>query len=400
MNLLVVTQYYYPEQFRVNDICEEFAKRGHNVTVLTGLPNYPYGEIYDGYLDKAGTETVVNGVRIRRCRLFPRKKGLLNLIHNYVSFSFNGTKEIKQLKESFDVIFVYQMSPVTMAIPAIVLARKKRIPLVLYCLDLWPASILDHGVKRDGLLYLIVKKISSNIYKKCDKLIVSSPSFIRYISDLCQIDTGKMSFIPQHAEAVYDDFTSSKKSDVFHFVYLGNIGFAQNCECIVEAAKRISSSVRFNVHFVGSGSKLEELRGLVEKNGMGDYFYFHGFQKIDQIWRFYEIADACILTLSSETEIGLTIPAKLQGYMAAGKPVVAAISGDAKVIIEEAKCGYCVDSGDIEGLAASMAKMMENREVTCQMGINARDYYDKHFKKSVVLNQMEEVLNKVRMGEV
>ncbi len=396
MKILVVSQYYYPEQFRVNDICEDLVKKGHEVTVLTGLPNYPQGEIYKGYEFKAGTTERINGVIVHRCKLYPRKQGVKNLALNYLSFVVQGSKEINRLNDEYDVVFVYQMSPITMAIPAVKYCKKRKKTLVLYCLDLWPASILDQGFKRNGLIYNIVKLLSKSIYSKCDKLIVSSPSFIGYISKLCNSDSKKFSYIPQHAEEIYRPnyslFDGCLNTKECNFVYLGNIGYSQNCECIVEAARILSFEEKFKIHFVGTGSKIEELKALVNKYNLEEKIIFHGFVKLDQINKFYDLAEACLLTLASDSEIGLTIPAKLQSYMAAGKTIVAAISGDANKIINESKCGYCVEAGDYLGLANSMKKVIHNRTNAYFMGKSGRDYFEKNFARSIVLERIEKEL--------
>lgn len=262
----------------------------------------------------------------------------------------------------------------------------------MYCLDLWPASILDHNISRSSLIYKIVERISAQIYSKCDYLIVSSPSFKKYIADLCGIENSSIAYIPQHAEDIYKISENTTENPICNFMFLGNIGYSQNCECIIEAAQKIKTDKQFRIHFVGAGSKLEVLKTMVKQCDLEGKVVFHGFQKIDQLQQYYDIADVCILTLANDYEIGLTIPAKLQGYMAAGKPVVAAISGDAKTIIEDSQCGYCVESGDSDGLARAMKQMIDNREELIKMGMNARDYFEKNFSRTVVLDELETTL--------
>lgn len=395
MKILVVSQYYYPEQFRVNDICEELVRKGHYVTVLTGLPNYPKGELYEGYENRKRRREKINGVEIVRCNLKPRKTGFLHLALNYLSFVFGGNVELRKIKGTFDAIFVYQMSPVTMAIPAIHAKKKFGSPLVLYCLDLWPASILDMNIKRDGIFYNIVKKISRSIYRKCDQIIVSSPSFKKYLHEVCGVLCEKMTFIPQHAEDIYEENLKAIDNGIVDFMFLGNIGLSQNCECIVKAADLLDKKLSYKVHFVGAGSNLDNIKKLVFERKLDDKIVFHGFQKMEKLPEFYRLADVCVLTLANETEIGLTIPAKLQGYMAAGKAVVASISGDAAQVINEAECGYQVEAGDVKGLAEIMAKYIERPYLTYEHGINGKKYFSTHFSKNVVISQLEKVLEDV-----
>ena len=192
MKLLVISQYFYPEQFGVNDICSKLVALGHDVTVLTGLPNYPMGEIFDGYQwDRLRGEEEINGVKVIRCKLYPRKKGKKNLIINYLSFAYrasliayNITKAAKSKEEMhFDRILVTQYSPVTMAIPAIIIKQKLKIPFILFCFDLWPESIVSAGLENHGFFYNIIKIVSRYVYKKADKIIISSRNFEKYLRD-------------------------------------------------------------------------------------------------------------------------------------------------------------------------------------------------------------------------
>ena len=192
MKILVISQYYFPEQFRVNDLCEEFVNRGHEVTVLTGLPNYPQGEIYEGYENRQRRTEYINGVKIFRCGLLPRKTGIIRLFLNYCSFAINSTLYTKKLEKDYDLIFVYQLSPVTMAIPALALKRRHNIPIVLYCLDIWPESVIGNFVKKNSIIYKLVKKISQSIYCNCDEIIVSSPSFKDYLCKECKVKMENM----------------------------------------------------------------------------------------------------------------------------------------------------------------------------------------------------------------
>ena len=394
MNILVVSQYYYPEQFRVNDICEELARRGNTVTVLTGLPNYPKGEVYEGYRNGENREQLINGVHVIRCSMQPRKTGVFNLAINYVTYALNASRMAKKLQNVFDVVFVYQMSPVTIAYPAITVKKKFGIPIVLYCCDLWPASILDVNIKRDSIAYKMVKRMSSYIYNSCDEIVVTSPSFKDYLQKECSVKNVKIDYVPQHAEDVYtEDTCDAVDNGIVDFMFLGNIGLSQNCDCIIKATNLLDKYLPFRIHFVGAGSKLEDMKKIVDDYDLNEKVVFHGFQIMENLPKFYAMADACLLTLAYENEVGLTIPAKLQGYMAAEKAVIAAISGDAKKIINESKCGYQVEAGDYEGLARIMTKAINNPSSLKEMGENGRMYFNKYFAKKPVIDKLE---NKIK----
>ena len=191
MNVLIVTQYYYPEQFQINEIAPELVKRGHEVTVLTGLPNYPQGEIYDGYRDVR--EDNVEGVKIIRVPIHPRKHGPVHLIWNYMSYIILGNRAAKKLPGGFDIILAYQLSPVTSLYPAVTYKKKYGVPILNYCLDIWPESAQAHVKTDKGLLYRNICKISKRLYQHCDHIAVTSRPFIYYLSSKNGIDTEKMS---------------------------------------------------------------------------------------------------------------------------------------------------------------------------------------------------------------
>ena len=352
MNILVVSQYYFPEQFRITDICEALVRRGHKVTVLTGLPNYPEGEIYPGYESYDFKSETYNGVEIVRCKNRPRHKGKVNLMLNYLSFFVKATGLINKLANNFNIIYIYGLSPITMAAPALRYKKLHNIPIYYYCMDLWPESIRELSenkiLKKSHPLHVVAKIISSYVYKHVDIIGVKCTEFISYLRDYMKVPPEKIVVLEEHAESVYLDIPEKKATDeCFNFVYMGNIGRSQHCEDIVYATEKIKTNKEFKVHFVGNGSDFDHLKELVYSKSLDDKIVFHGKYPLSEMKQFYDMADCCLLTLSSKTELGLTPPGKLFGYMAAGKPIVAAINGAASRIIAEANCGLCVNDGDI-----------------------------------------------------
>lgn len=229
MKILVVSQYYYPEQFRITEICEELVRRGHAVTVLTGRPNYPEGEVYPGYAH-IRRETH-NGVEIVRCQIRPRKHGAAALALNYMSFLLRGWLRAGLLPKDFDVVFVYQLSPVTMAAPALRYKRRHGVPMYLYCLDLWPESIRDSIPNTASLPYRLVHRWSRKLYNGADAVGITSRPFRDYLSSVCAVPTEKITYLPQHGEDMqrYGDL-SAVQNGVTDFVFLGNVGVAQDLE--------------------------------------------------------------------------------------------------------------------------------------------------------------------------
>lgn len=396
MKILVVCQYYYPEPFRITDICEELVKRGHEVSVITGEPNYPEGEIYNGYENHDRLDEVINGVNVHRCRIIPRKTGAVYRFLNYYSFAFSSLQYVLSGKchakdgKPFDVVFVNQLSPVMMAYAGIAYKKKYEVPLVLYCLDLWPESLLAGGIKKDSLVYKAFHHISKMIYTKADFLCVSSQMFSDYLNKEFGINNAIIEYLPQYAEELFDSVDSKRNdSGVFNFTFAGNIGAMQSVDTILKAAELLlDEPVHF--HVVGSGSELDNLIEFAKKHNLSNVS-FHGRQPIEKMPEFYEKADAMLITLKSDPVISMTLPGKVQSYMAAGKPIIGAIDGETKRIIDEANCGYCSKAENEQSLAISIKQFLENDD-RYQYGLNGKQYYYSHFTKHFFTDHLESII--------
>ena len=384
MNILVISHYYYPEQFRVTDICENLVQLGHRVTVITGIPNYPEGEIFEGYETSYKQPEIHNGVTIIRCNNKPRHKGAKALAINYLSYVFCANKVVSQLKDEFDLVFVYQMSPVTMAIPAIKYKKKHKIPMYLYCLDIWPESFRDtNGLKlmsKANPAYLLVKVLSRWIYRRADYIGVKCSEFTDYLVRTCGVKRERCKLLYEHAESNYLSVSEQAiDNNCIDFMFLGNLGHSSNCLNILRAIEQLKETDSYRVHFVGDGSEIENLKTYVTEHSLNDRVVFHGRVPQDEVIEFYNYADVCLLTLSNRSEIGLTPPAKLMGYMAASRPILGAINGASQRIIRDACCGFTTDYDDVDGLAKNMQRIIDNPEILNGLGENGRAYFLNHF---------------------
>lgn len=377
MKILVVCQYYYPELVRITDICEEFVKCGHEVDVITDVPNYPMGIIFDGYRHGEKRDEVINGVNVHRCFTIGRRSGALFRLLNYYSYAFSSTRYASRLKKEYDVVLVNQLSPVMMACAAVKYKKKHNKKLVYYCLDLWPESLVAGGIKRGGMMYKIFNKISCSLYKKADRILVTSKDFVTYLNGQFGIETDKLSYLPQYAEDMFKPAERVKK-DTVDLTFAGNIGVMQSVETIIRAASQLKDveNLRFNI--VGDGISLENCKNLAKELG-AENVVFHGRKPLEEMGEFYKNADAMLVTLADDPLISMTIPGKVQTYMAAGKPVIGAINGETPKIIEEAECGFCSPSGDYMALAENIRKFL-----SCDidaLGKNSAKYYEENFRK-------------------
>lgn len=398
MKILVICQYYYPEEFQINDICEELVKKGYSVKVLTGLPNYPTGIIPKEYRHGNRRSEIINGVEVIRCFEIPRKKGKIGLGLNYLSYFLSAILKGIKIKKDFDIIYVYQLSPVFMAIPGIFLKYLTGKKFFLYCCDLWPESLKIMNIKENSFIFQVVKFISSGIYRRCDCIGIQSPAFFEYFVSEHRLLKNRLIYIPQFAneELLKYDFNAHTNYNNTNFLFLGNIGLAQNLDCIVLAVERlIGINKKFKIHIVGDGSYLLELKALIREKNVEEYFVFYGRRPSYEMNQYYELADICLLTLRGDSVIGDTIPSKLQGYMAAGKPIVAAINGAANSVIQESGCGMVVSAGDYMALTAIMAYAIENKQSFMKRGEYGRTYFRKYFTKEKYINATLERLEKL-----
>lgn len=392
MKILVVCQYYYPEPFRVNDICEEMVKRGHEITVVTGEPNYPEGEIYKGYENHKHSDEVVNGVIVHRCPIIPRKTGGLYRFLNYFSFPYQAKKYIKKLRQ-FDVVFVNQLSPVMMAEPAITYKKKYGIPIVMYCLDLWPECLVAGGINRESAIYKIFHRISKKIYRQMDCILITSRMFREYLELEFDVEDERVIYLPQYAEGLFEPLPFKVPEEVTDLVFAGNLGEIQSVETIIRAAEKLQDKpVHF--HIVGGGTDLERLKRIA---GGLKSITFYGRRPLEEMPRFYSKADAMLVTLKAGLVLNLTLPGKIQSYMAVGKPIIGAVDGETVKVIEEAECGYCSPAEDVDMLAKKICMFIDSDQKR-QMGLNARAFYEKFFSRQKFMDRFEGLLDTTRMS--
>ena len=391
MKILVVCQHYFPEPFRLPDICETLVRRGHAVTVVTGTPNYPEGEIYDGYAKGARADEVINGVRVHRCPLIPRKTGTLYRVLNYYSFVLSSEWYLHRCKEDFDVVFVNQLSPVMMAQAGLSWAKRHGKKCVLYCLDQWPESLLAGGIRKDSIVYQIFLRVSQNIYRRADDLLVSSRGFVNYFRQVLKLEDKRIRYMPQYAEDLFDTLPEpAQKKDSVDFMFAGNVGALQSVETIVEAAKLLKDNTQIRIHIVGGGIALDHCKELAA--GLGN-ITFHGRHDVTEMPSFYAMADAMLITMKDDPVLSATLPGKVQTYMAAGKPVLGAIGGEtARVVNDEAQCGMCCTPENAQELAQIMLRIAQDDELRGRFSENARRYYQQYFRKEQFFDMLETVL--------
>jgi glycosyltransferase involved in cell wall biosynthesis len=400
MKILVVSQYYYPEQFRITDICETLVSLGHEVVVLTGLPNYPQGKIYPGYTWPKRRYEVISGVKVIRVPIIGRGNNFIRLAMNYVSFLLTATIKTLFLKKDFDIVFVYQLSPITMAIPALLYKKLTGKKVLLYCLDIWPESIAAAGLGQSSYIYKFLLAISRKIYKNVDRILVSSYSFIKYFKDIIGIELKPINYLPQHAEEQYYldlKHATKEKGDkgTVNLLFAGNIGEMQSVETIIRAAAELREIDQLKWHIVGDGSARLKCEELVKRLDLEDKVIFYGHRPVSEMPQFFSMASALLVTLKNNEFISYTLPGKVQSYMAAGKPIIGAINGEARRVIEESGCGLCCDAEDYKALANIVRQFISIPEKHKEFALNSRKYYEENFTKDIFIKGLLNHLNKL-----
>ncbi|WP_148717337.1 glycosyltransferase family 4 protein [Chitinolyticbacter meiyuanensis] len=396
MRILVVSQYFWPENFRVNDLVQAWCEAGHSVTVLTGLPNYPQGEVFADYIASPERYKDFHGAKVIRTPLIARGTGGLRLMANYASFAISaciaGAWHLR--KQSFDVIFVFEPSPVTVGLPAILLRRLKRAPVVFWALDLWPETLAAVGVVRSSHMLAVVGMLVKFIYRRCDVLLGQSkgflPSLRRYAGNAADIR-----FFPSWAEDVFGCESEpapelAKDPAFFTILFAGNVGEAQDFPAVLAAAELLRERpVRWVI--VGDGRMTDWLKQEVERRGLEQQVLLLGRYPVERMPSFYAHADALLVSLKSDPVFALTIPGKVQSYLLSGVPVLAMLDGEGARVIDEAEAGIAVPAGKAADLADAISRMAAMpEEHRAQMGRCGRTYALREFDRATLLKQLEQ----------
>lgn len=399
-HILVISQYFYPEQFRINDICTEWVKRGYKVTVLTGIPNYPKGNFYDGYGLRKKRKEKWNGITIIRIPIIARGHNSIGLAMNYASFVASGLiwNILNNIKA--DLVFTYEVSPMTQALIGVWYAKAKHIPHYIYVTDLWPENVeVITGIHNKHILGCI-QKMSDYIYRNSSVVLTSSKSFIKAISKR-KIDKNKIEFWPQYAEDFYIPITEPAKTEIpkdniLNIVFAGNIGYAQGLDILVKVSKLLRQAdvlVRFCL--IGDGRYLSELKESIRAEEVGQYFLFIDRKPAEEIPKYLSNADVALISLSRSKVFSITIPAKTQSCMACGVPLLVSADGEVQNIVKEANAGLVSNAEDVDGLFNNILLFNKmSKDQIRQYGNNSLVYSKAHFDKKKLLDRIDKIFEK------
>lgn len=390
-HILVISQYFYPEQFRINDMCAEWVKRGYKVTVLTGYPNYPQGKYYEGYGWFKKTKERWNGVDIIRIPLTARGQGSIKLAANYFSFVISGFFWAKTTRIKADYVFTFEVSPMTQALIGTWYSKRRKIPNYLYVQDLWPENVKIVTGIHSPLVIKPIEAMVNHIYKHCDVIFATSPSFVKEIQKRVSHKKNKVKYLPQYAEDFYKPVERKPvpeipDDDSFKIIFTGNIGQAQGLDILPKTAKLLKGKENIKFVIVGDGRDKDNFLRQIADNDVQDMFIMIDRQPPERIPELLAACDAAFISFMPDPLFEKTIPAKLQSYMACGMPIIASANGETKRIIEEARCGVCSQIGDIYELSNNINRLI-NANVN-EMRINSVSYSNKEFSKTKLMGYL------------
>ena len=400
MRILVVSQYFWPENFRINDLVKEWVQRGHEVTVLTGIPNYPAGKVFDAYQVLPSAFTSYEGAEVVRVPMLPRGGGGLRLILNYLSFVVGGGVFGPWLLRGkpADVIFVFEPSPVTVGLPAVWLGKIKKAPVVFWALDLWPETLAAVGVVRSPRVLAWVGHLVRYIYNRCTLVLGQSRGFLSSIARYCD-DRAKISYFPSWSEDVFMDDNVKPAPEVpewtdgFTVVFAGNIGEAQDMPAVLDAAERLKDDTRIRWVIVGDGRKSNWLQSEVAQRGLDKQVLLLGRFPVERMPSFYAHANALLVSLKRDPVFSMTIPGKVQSYLMAGIPLLGMLDGEGAAVIRDAHAGLTREAGDSAGLAQAVLTLAAIPPAERkQMGLNGREYAQQEFGRAQLMGRLEALL--------
>jgi glycosyltransferase involved in cell wall biosynthesis len=398
LRILIVSQYFWPENFRINELASDLSSRGHEVMILTGMPNYPAGSVFPEYRDNPNAFLNYAGARIFRVPIVTRGQGRFRLALNYLSFALSGSilGAWKLRNKKVDAIFVFLVSPVTSALPALLIGRMKRAPVALWVLDLWPETLAAVGAVRSSTILRWVGSVVSFIYRRSDRILVQSRAFISDVGRYGGTEEN-VRYLPGWAEQVFDAPPNPSSSTEaipgegkFRILFAGNIGEAQDFPSILNAIQNLRGRTDIHWIIIGDGRAKPEFARQVEHQELGSMVTIMDRRPIEAMPALFSAVNALLVSMKPDPIFSKTIPGKVQSYLAAGVPILGMLDGEGARVIEEAEAGLVAPAGDSAGLALRVTRMLNmSTSERAAMGERGRAYAAREFNRARLVSRLE-----------
>lgn len=397
MRLLIISQYFWPENFRINDLVTELVRRGHEVTVLTGKPNYPDGDVFPEFLEHPENFLTYKGASIIRVPIWARGSSRLSLFLNYLSYAVSaalfGLFHLRD--QQFDAIFVFEPSPVTVGLPAIILRRLKHSPVAFWVLDQWPETLAAIGVVKSKVVLKLVGLLVAFIYARCDLVLAQSKSLVSMIGKYCN-DPERICYFPSWDDSGDVENYVIPAAEVpvmdgsFNILFAGNIGEAQDFSAILDAAELLIDHKNIRWLIVGDGRMASWVKGEAARRGLQENFVLLGRYPVDRMPSFYQHADGLLVSLKSDPVFSMTLPGKIQSYLAAGIPILGMLDGEGASVIQDSRAGFACPAGDSRALAEAVLCLSRLTDVERQsMGQRGAAYSRREFDRGILISRLE-----------
>lgn len=397
--MLIVSQYFPPEPFRVGDLAVALREKGHDVTVLTGYPNYPKGTLYEGYRIRLVQREDYHGVRVVRVPLYPNTSySKVKRSLNYISYAFFASLLGPFLCGKVDRIIVFQLSPVTVGVPGVILRFLKRAPLLFWIQDIWPDSLVDSGMTGNKRIVFVLQWLVTFLYKHSDRIVVQSKGFIARVME-SNVPADHITYLPNWAEDLYrvvppdhDLMACEGLQGYFNVIFAGNIGAAQGLDTLLVAAERLTGYDRIQFVVLGDGAKLSELQVEATRREIQNV-KFLGRKPVDSMPAYFAAADALVVMLKRSPLFAITVPSKVQSYLACGRPLIAALEGSGAEVVAESGAGLVCEPEDPQALVDAVLSLYAMTvEERSRMAVSAREYYEYTFSRIRVMDQLDTIL--------
>jgi colanic acid biosynthesis glycosyl transferase WcaI len=398
MKILIISQYFWPENFRINDLARGLSEQGDQVTVLTGIPNYPDGRFFDGYGIFRLKAEYYHGIKVVRVPVVPRGKGgIARLMLNYLSFTLFACILAPFIcRGKFDIIF-FNLSPMAEGIPAMIFKRLKRAKLIFWVQDLWPETLSAIGAVKSRILLSLIGELIRIIYHDCDRILVASEGFVPYVESVMGGKSEKISYFPSWAENLYrpvvanDDILKNIHLPTgFRVMFAGNIGVSQDFDTILSAAERLRNYSDIHWIILGEGRMRSWVEAQIEKRILNRTVHLLGRHPVDKMPYYFALADVMLVTLKRDPIFASTIPGKVQSYLACGRPVVAALDGEGKRLVEESGIGRVAPTGNADALSRAVMEMYNMPKSQREgMGLRGREYYISNFERNILISILD-----------